>query len=116
MNTEGNFKALEKTIQPYKVLLSKAADAILDQDVSNYPIFAVSSAELNLGLPIVKGGEANADPLWINATTLEELATKNIVEMSKVDNFRTVYKDPRDFFCLFLVEQGTAQFVFLPKD
>ncbi len=116
MNAKGNYQALEQVIQPYKEVLGKAADTILDQDVSNYPIFAVFNEQLSLGLPIVEGQEGESNALSINATTLEELVTKNIIEMSKVDNFRTVYKNPRDFFCLFLIDQDNAEFIFLPRD
>ncbi|GJM31147.1 MAG: hypothetical protein DHS20C18_01480 [Saprospiraceae bacterium] len=116
MSVKGIYEELEQVISPYKEVLGKAADTILDEDVSNYPIFAIFHAQLDLGLPIIEGDAEDNNAWSINATTLEELAAKNVIEMARVDNFRAVYKDPKDFICLFLVEEGTAQFVFLPRE
>lgn len=108
------YQQLEEEMAPYAGLMGKAADAILDQDISSYPIFVVHQFNLEIGIPILERRENG--PKWsINASTLEELATKKIVEMARVDNFRQVYKDPREFLCLFVLSDLGAHFIFLPR-
>lgn len=117
MNEEfirAKYHQLEEEIKPYAALMGKVADSILDQDISSYPIFVVHQFELSLGIPLVERQEGGAK--WsINASTLEELATKKVVEMSRVDSFRQVYKDPQDFLCLFVLSDLGANFIFVPR-
>lgn len=105
---------LETELKPYLEVMGKAADAIIDQDVSLYPIFIVHQHTVDIGLPLIEQKEGGAN--WsVNATTLEELATKQIVEMSKVENFKDVYKEPEDQLCLFVLSDLGANFVFIPR-
>ncbi len=114
MITEKKQKDLEKELIPYKPLLSKTADIILDQDVSAYPIFVLHHQGINVGIPL------DFDPSignWlVNASSLEEFMTKQLVESSKVDNFKAIYKDPKSFLCLFLATKSGATFVFIPRN
>jgi len=111
---ESQYVQLEKELNPYKSLFSQAADAILDQEVSDYPIFVLHRQMVDIGLPLVEGG-TEAMPWSVNASTLEELATKKVIGMEKVDDFRKVYKDPKTFFCLFVLSDAGANFVFMPR-
>lgn len=114
MNPETPYIQLQQDLKPFMPLLQKAADTILDQDVSRYPIFVVHRYDLELGIPLVVHGES--EPKWsINATTLEELVTKRLVETDKVDNFRQVYKDPQEFLCVFAWTEAAASFIFIPR-
>ncbi len=114
MSTETQYIQLKEDLQEYIPLLGSAADTILDQDVSRYPIFVVHQLEeLEIGISLLQRQEPQLN--WsIQVTTLEELATKRLVEMEKVDRFREVYKNPRQYLCLFVLATA-AQFVFLPR-
>lgn len=114
MDTNAVYAELEQDIKPYASLLNQAADAILDQDVSSYPIFVFSQDIIDMGLPIVEQKEG-VHKWGINASTLEELVTKNIIATNRVDNFREVYKNPKEFLCLFVLNNLGATFVFLPR-
>ncbi len=108
------YQQLEEEMKPFREMMGKAADAILDQDVSSYPIFVLHQYQMDIGIPLVQKSEDG--PEWsINVTTLEELATKKVVEMSRVDNFRTVYKDPRQHLCLLVLSDLGANFIFIPR-
>ena len=108
------FAKMEEEISAQKDILSKAAEAILDQEVSLYPIFVVHQHQVDIGIPILEKGVNEAE--WsVNASTLEELATKKIIEMSKVDDFKQVYKDASRFLCLFVLSDMGANFIFLPR-
>ena len=107
------FKEIEKSIQPYKKIMAKASDSILDQEISSYPIFVVHKAEVALGLPLVE----NDRDININASSLEEFSTKSLIAKDKLEDFTNVYKDPKLQFCLFIInEKIGATFVFLPRD
>ena len=51
----------------------------------------------------------------VNASSLEEFVTKQLVLADKVDDFKSVYKDPTAFLCLFIVDKSGATFVFIPR-
>ncbi|MBK7873024.1 MAG: hypothetical protein IPJ74_21310 [Saprospiraceae bacterium] len=115
MNAEKQYIQLQQDLKPYLPMLQKAADTVLDQDISRYPIFVVHRQDLELGIPLVAHGAQ--EPKWsIHITTLEELATKRLVEMDKVDGFRQVFKDPQDYLCLFAWNESDASFVFMPRE
>lgn len=114
MSEENQFRAIEKALGPYLPLMEQAADTILDQDVSTYPIFIIHQLNVEIGVVLVAKEEGKAE--WsIHASTLEELVTKQVIQMDKVDNFRQVYKDPRENLCLFTLSEMGATFIFLPR-
>jgi hypothetical protein len=105
---------LETELKPYLGLLGQAADTILDEGVSSYPIFVLHQHTVDIGIPLLQQSEDG--PAWsANATTLEELATKNVIGMEKVDDFKDVYKDPREQLCLFVLSDLGANFMFIPR-
>ncbi|MEZ5041117.1 MAG: hypothetical protein R2828_14560 [Saprospiraceae bacterium] len=114
MDAENQYNALEKALEPQWGILEKAADAILDQEVSSYPIFIIHQHQVEIGVLLVKREAGKSD--WsIQASTLEELVTKQIIQMDKVDDFRKIYKDPRTNLCLFTLSEMGATFIFLPR-
>ncbi len=103
---------LEKSLQGYKTLLSKASDSILDQEVSNYPIFVLHKSEIDLGISL----GSNLPGEWlVNASTLEELVARKVIQEKRLKDFKEIYKDPRKELCLFVVEEIGATFVFISR-
>ena len=95
-------------------MFSKASDAVLDQEISKYPIFAVHQGDLVLGIPLVDKDKMAGN--WsINVSTLEEFVAKQIIETARLDNFKEVFKDPQHYLCLFVLSEAGANFVFLPR-
>lgn len=115
MLNENELLTLQQQLRPYLPLLREAAMAILDADVSKYPIFVVYQGDdtVGLGLPVVDGISEN-DNWSINATTLEELVTKQVVAMEKVDNFRSLFREKKGHACCLVWHGGPAQFAFVP--
>jgi len=105
---------LEKIIAPHQQLLGQASDTVIQQNVSKYPIFVASENAVQIGIPILNPEELQGK-WFLYISTLEEFATKNLIDMDKVDNFRSIYKSPSDQFCIFLIEDIGATFVFLPR-
>lgn len=102
---------LEVAVKQYQARFDEAVQTIRNEQVSNYPILVAypSFTTINIGL-LLQEGEA----LSFNATTLEELAVKKVVNMEKVNSFREVYKKKSNYFCVFLLERPAPQFVFIP--
>jgi hypothetical protein len=113
MNEAEQFIILEKQLQPYIKILAQAADVIMDQHVSKYPIFVVHQQEISIGIELIEAGkEFN----WsVNASTLEEFVTKNIIFMDKSQEFISSYKNPENYLCLFVLSELGAQFIYLHR-
>jgi len=103
--------ALEIEIKKNKEWFLQTVKTIQDENVSNYPILVAfpSFTNVNIGLPINEG-----EKLSFNATTLEELAMKKVVSLEKIDEFRKLYKEKKNTFCIFLLEKPAPQFIFIP--
>jgi hypothetical protein len=92
----------------------KAMDAVVEQEVSKYPILVVHQEQLNIGLHLVNRKDAGGN--WsIRISTLEEFVSKKLIEEKKVDSFRTIYKDRKKYLCLFVLSELGAQFVYMPR-
>lgn len=115
MGVTEKYLELEEDLKPFRPLMAKAADAILDQEISAYPIFIASQLEVQLGVPLMVRDSEQKQLWFVNASTLEELNTKQVIHTDKVDEFRKVYKDPALNFCLFVLSDLGAQFIFLPR-
>ena len=108
------FIQLEAELDSYKPVMAKAADSVIDQEISKYPIMVVHQEEIEIGIKLVD--RAKVDGNWsVNLSTLEEFASKDLIESHKIDSFRTIYKDKKKFICLFVLSELGAQFVFISK-
>ena len=113
MPTADQFLALQFQLQPYKKILAQAADVILDENVSKYPIFIIHQQELNMGVSLIEAGDKMK---WsVNASTLEEFVSKELIFMEKAQDFISSYKDPEEHLCLFVLSELGAQFIFMPR-
>lgn len=114
MKEEVILKQIEREIRQYVPILIKAADAVLDQGVSAYPIFIVHQGELEVGISVIDPAKVQSN--WaINLSILEEFAAKQIIKAEHIDNFREVYKDPETNLCLFVISEVGANFIFMPR-
>ena len=109
------YAQLESELADYKSVMCKAVDAVIDQDISKYPILVVHQDEINIGLSVIEKSKVTGN--WsIRISTLEEFVTKKLIDQIKVDSFRTIYKNQKKFLCLFVLSELGAQFVFLPRN
>ena len=115
MSEVERFLQLQEDIRQYQAILAKASDAVVDGDVSNYPILVMHKQEVDVGIPIVEE-VAGMDNWRIHMSSLEEFVTKQLIEMDKVDEFIRIYKEPSTHFCLFVISELGAQFIFIPRE
>ncbi len=104
--------ALEQEIQNNAGLLEEACALVQDQEISNYPIIftAIQPIEIGVAMP-----QMQSKTNWIyKMTTLEELATKKLINMNEVDSFRLRYKQRKDHLCVFAVYGANTQLIFIP--
>ena len=104
---------VERLLKRYRSTLSVAAETIRTENVSNYPIFVASKLEIDLGVPLLLRGVL-ADNWSVNASSLEEFHAKRIIDVEKIDDFRTLYRKHNEDICVFVLSEGGAKFVFIP--
>ena len=105
---------LEDDLRRYRKALNQALDIMLDQEISNYPIFILHQQELAMGVPLIEASEKTG--VWtVHASSLEEFATKGLIVPEKIPDFQKNYKDHTDSFCLFVLSELGAQFIFYPR-
>jgi CBS domain containing-hemolysin-like protein len=115
MTKERDYPKLEKSISAFKRTLEKAADTVLEQGVSSYPVCVLHRQDVPIGIPLKK--EMGSDEDWlVNLSTVEELSTKQVIDVSRVKHFTKIYKNPQEFLCLFIIDEFGANFVFLPRN
>ena len=113
MDNNGNpFLRIETELRPYFAIMGKAGDTILDAEVSSYPIFIAARQEAALGVLLMSA----EDGWFVNASTLEELVAKQLVSQDHIADFRMVYKDPREYLCVFVIGEEGSNFLFIPRD
>jgi hypothetical protein len=85
-------------------VFTQTSNAIRDEGVSKYPIFVAHRQEqMAVGLALVNGATMCTEFSY-QATTLEELVAKRIVQFEQLDEFRKIYKNPNNFWCFMTIE------------
>ncbi len=113
--TASRFFRLQEELDALKPLLNRVIDELLKSKVSRYPIFVVhQEAGLDIGVPVY--ASVGSENKWnVHLSTLEEFYKKGIIKPDKIDDFRRIYKNPEDWFTLFVLSNLGAQFIFLPR-
>jgi len=112
---EVKYLKFREEIKPYLKVLKEASRTIRDQDVSNYPIFVFRQQEVELGVVLVDREGITGN--WsVNASTLEEFVARQLIEEEHVPGFKKHYRDPDTHFCLFVLNETGAEFIFIPQE
>jgi hypothetical protein len=105
---------LEQELSTYLPSLTKAAETVVNEGVSNYPIFVAHQITTDIGIPIFEREKVVGN--WsINLSSLEEFATKNLIAADKIDDFRELYNTHPEDICFFVLSELGATFNFLPR-
>lgn len=110
-------QSLYDDIQSSLPYLRSVALSMVSGGISKYPIFVAlrDEQDLDLGLPIIHRNETDTE--WsIHASHLEDFVNKGVVHDDKVIDFRSAYKNPADYLCVFVAHDGANCFVFVPFD
>ena len=106
---------LHKQILPYRKALIDASRIMSDKEVTEYPIFIFhKDSDIEVGIELINRENVAGD--WsVRASSMEEFSSKSLILPEKLENFKSVYKDPEDWLCLFVLSELGPQFVFIPK-
>ena len=106
-------KSMEKDIRFYNDSIKEVTLEILDNKISEFPIFIAHQNIIELGEMVLN--KEDFDKEWsISASILEEFIEKGLILKDKTVEFKKVYKDPTKNICIFLVTEEYANFVFIP--
>ncbi|MFK7906634.1 MAG: hypothetical protein AB8B69_16000 [Chitinophagales bacterium] len=106
---------VQHDVDIYSDYLQKIAKGVIDNKISEYPIFvAHREPSMNIGRPIIIAEQMQTD--WsFNASLIEEFVKKSLIEQKKVATFKHIYKDATKYACLFIISgDSDAGFVFCP--
>jgi hypothetical protein len=110
---ESPLKSLETDLILYSETLKEIALEILEEKLSEFPIFIAHQHQVSLGEQVVDKEELSTE--WnINVSFLEDFIRHGAILEEKVEFFKKSYKDPKNYVCLFLVVPEGANFVFFP--
>ena len=103
---------LQNEVPLYENYIKKVAFAVLEQGISKFPIFiAHREAKIGLGRPIVVA-ELMQSQWSINASLLEEFVKKGLIEDLRLQHFKSIYKEPKEYACFFVISGKDAGFAF----
>ena len=105
--------SLRLDLNLFKDAIKEVSEDIIKEGFSAFPIFIAHQAEVKLGEVILDREELGIN-FTIQASTLEEFVSRNIIKPGNADRFKDAFKDPAKFCCIFLVTEYGGQFVFVP--
>lgn len=111
------FESLHEDLEICRDYIKQVAFGMIKGGVSNFPVFIAVRGEndVDLGLPLIK--REDFDISWnFNASHLEDLVNKGIILKYKVQEFIKAYKNPQYYMCIFVVQESSGSFVFMPYD
>lgn len=108
-------KGIRKDVRIIGKVMQELSFHVLNEQISEYPIFIAHHGELALGRPFLSADMYKLD--WnYRASVLEELVKNKIVEREKVPDFQETYGDPEERACIFVVLPNESAFVFVPYE
>ena len=107
------FQNLKAEIDFYRETLIEVSRDIIDNEISNFPVFIAHEGTIAFGEKILDHNDFGKH--WsINATHLDELIRVGLVTKEGEDHFKSAFKDPKEHFCILLISDRSAHFVFAP--
>lgn len=104
---------LHEDVSLCKDYLATLRHEIVNQDISNYPIFIATQEKAGIGKLVINKNEL--DIQWsFYASHLEDFVNKKIIELDKVDAFIELYKENIGCLSLFVIMGDDFSFIFLP--
>ncbi|WP_375562414.1 hypothetical protein ACE193_07655 [Bernardetia sp. OM2101] len=94
--------------------LKEAAYQIKKRGFSSYPVFPICKAKQPIGQVLFSQREMPELEWDYYASFLEEFEQRNILDKEGSERFKVAYKNPEEFCCLFVIDEGFTRFVFVP--
>lgn len=93
--------------------LKESSYQIRKRGFSDYPIFPIAKIDIQIGNLLI--GRQELGTAWnYRITYLDEFVQRKLIAEDKVEDFKSTYKDPDEFCCLFVVEPEFTNFLYIP--
>jgi hypothetical protein len=113
MELSALLESLKKDVSYYNDPIREVLEEVIENNISGYPVFIAHQNNISLGEPILNRDDFGRD--WsVSVTTLEDLVEANIIDTEWVHEFKKVYKNHHNEFCMLMVGDFGANFVFIP--
>ena len=93
--------------------LKEAAYQLKTRGISEFPIFPISKERQPVGQLLI-GREEMALQWNYYFSFLDEFVQRKLVDEDKQDEFKSNYKDPEEFCCLFVIDEDFINFIYIP--
>ena len=115
MAKRDNLFSIEKVIELHGEELLQIRTLLIEQKISNYPIFIFQKpSQTILGKKIIDQNQ-NREKWNIHITHLEELYLNKVILEDKLADFQFQYKNNHDKYCILLIEsEEDYSFLFTP--
>lgn len=91
--------------------LREASYAIRKKGFSDFPIFPVCKIDQPIGQLLIEKDQYSNQWNYF-ASFLEEFVQRAV--LTKENEFKSAYKDPDEYCCLFVIEEKFTNFVYIP--
>ena len=93
--------------------IKEASYQIRKRGFSEYPIFPICKAEQPVGQLLYEKETFHTE--WnYYASFLSEFVDRKLISEDKIESFKKAYKNPDEFCCLFVMDEGFTNFLFIP--
>ena len=93
--------------------IREASYQIRKRGFSDFPIFPISKEEIPIGNILFKKEDFHTD--WnYYITYLDEFVQRKLISTQHLDIFKSTYKDPDEYCCLFVIDGDFTNFVYIP--
>lgn len=105
---------LQQELSTYNQVFEKTILKTEEHGMPTNPIFVLHQEHIPVGFPIlekeIKGGK------WdIMLSSMEEFIKKGLIRIERIDEFQSLYQGKTRHYCLFVLSELGAQFIFLPR-
>ena len=78
-----------------------------------FPVFPICKEMQPIGQLLLEKGALETTWYYF-ASFMDEFVQRGLIDESKAEDFRSTYKDPDEYCCLFVVDETFTNFVYIP--
>ena len=106
-------ESLYVDFEKIKPLIKELSARIIQEEISEYPVFIASHQWVDIGKPIVNREEMELN-WYFYVSVLEDFVRKKIIPQNNVNHFKNTYGDAEEKACMFTIIGTDANFIFIP--
>ncbi|MCC5939109.1 MAG: hypothetical protein JJU34_17655 [Lunatimonas sp.] len=93
--------------------LKEASYQVRSRKFSDYPIFPISKVAQPIGQLLLD--QQQAKTVWnYYITYVDEFVQRKLIKEDALEHFKSTYKDPDEYCCLFVVDEEFTSFLYIP--